>query len=195
MMKTEYRELEEVLAAQRRFNRLAERMSSPSRPGMRRRLGRFLTGIIAASLLAQFLIPPYLTPVDGVITSPYFLRFTPDRPGGLEVHRGIDIAAPEGTPVRAARSGVVHAVGSSPGFGNYVIISHLFGWQTRYAHLSSVDVAPGALVLRGGVLGGVGSTGRSTGFHLHFEIGPPGAALPPGPFLFFHAARRRVLGF
>lgn len=90
--------------------------------------------------------------------------------GGEEVHYGVDIPAPEGTPVRAARAGRV--LESRPdygrGWGWTVVIQHPDGWITRYAHLSANLIKKGELVVRGQRIGRVGSTGRSTGPHLHF---------------------------
>lgn len=93
---------------------------------------------------------------------------------GIHGHNGIDVGAPNGTPVYAAAAGSVIVAKNNGayngGYGNYVVISHDNGTQTLYAHLSSVDVAVGTSVASGDMLGGVGSTGRSTGNHLHFEV-------------------------
>ncbi len=99
-------------------------------------------------------------------------------------HKGLDIANHDGPPVVAADSGRVIAVLSTKyGYGNHIIIDHGNGFQTLYAHLSSFRVEVGQNVAKGSIIGIMGSTGRSTGTHLHFEIRQNGAALPPLSFL------------
>lgn len=98
--------------------------------------------------------------------------------GDRRAHQGIDIPDPVGTPVHAAGSGTVTFAGCSRGYGKMVRIDHGDGNETRYAHLRSITVAPGA-VEQGAVIGNVGSTGRSTGAHLHFEVRQRGAAVDP----------------
>lgn len=101
-------------------------------------------------------------------------------PRGERFHAGIDIPASEGRPVRAARTGVVSYAGwAAGGWGNVVIVSHGDGVQTVYAHLSRVDVQVARTLLAGAVLGLVGSTGESSGPHLHFELRVRGAAVDP----------------
>jgi murein DD-endopeptidase MepM/ murein hydrolase activator NlpD len=99
--------------------------------------------------------------------------------GGRRMHHGIDVAAPMGTDVQAARAGVVTFAGRRGSYGNLVIVDHGGGLETRYAHLSRIDVSPGTFVPAGRRLGGVGSTGRSTGPHLHFETRLQGTAVDP----------------
>ena len=99
-------------------------------------------------------------------------------------HKGLDIANKEGPPVVAADSGRVIAVLSTRyGYGNHIIIDHGNGFQTLYAHLSGFRVEVGQNVAKGSIIGIMGSTGRSTGTHLHFEIRQNGVALPPLNFL------------
>jgi len=108
----------------------------------------------------------------------------PFGPRGYAFHPGLDIPAPTGEPVVAARAGrVVFAGRSSGGWGNLVVVAHGHGVRTWYAHLSQVDVAAGSRVGRGEVVGLVGSTGISTGPHLHFEVRLRGAAVDPLPAL------------
>lgn len=99
---------------------------------------------------------------------------------GLHGHNGVDLGAPNGTPVYAAAAGTVIVAkndgGYNGGYGNYIVVSHDNGTQTLYAHLSSVSISVGQAVAKGDKLGGVGSTGKSTGNHLHFEV--RGAANP-----------------
>lgn len=97
-------------------------------------------------------------------------------------HTGLDFAAPEGTPVFAALAGEVVAVGYDGAYGNRIIVKH-DGIKTMYAHLSATDVKKGDRVLRGEVIGRVGSTGRSTGAHLHFEVLQSGDQKNPAKFL------------
>jgi len=92
---------------------------------------------------------------------------------GYTFHNGIDLAAPVGTPIRAAQTGTVTTAGWGGAYGNHVIITHVINgqvWTTVYAHLSSVSVSAGQRVSQGQHIGGMGSTGNSTGSHLHFEI-------------------------
>jgi len=162
---------------------------------------RALGRAFGASLLALLLLvalPPFMWPIRGKITSAFFLRTKPDSPLplALEFHGGLDIAAPTGTIVRATAIGIVAEAGTSPDLGNYVVISHLFGLSSVYGHLSRIDARKSSLALPGlGSLGAVGSTGRSTGPHLHFAIRSGSSGLPPRPLLAFHSIRRTLLGF
>lgn len=99
-------------------------------------------------------------------------------------HKGLDIAAPEGTDIYAGSDGVVVAAGwNSGGYGYFVMIDHLDGYQTVYAHMSAVYAIEGQTVTRGQLIGAVGSTGRSTGNHLHFEVRYMGMCYDPAAFL------------
>ncbi|MCX7028671.1 MAG: M23 family metallopeptidase [Spirochaetes bacterium] len=120
--------------------------------------------------------------VRGKITSRYGSRADPFT-GEIAFHNGIDIGAPEGTAVHAARDGIVAEVGASPVLGTYVVITHPGGWQTVYGHLSSTAVAAGANMALGALVGSVGSTGKTTGPHLHFEVRRKGSAVDPFPLL------------
>ena len=118
-------------------------------------------------------------PTDGFISSPYGLRF-----GGAEFHQGIDIAADTGTPITATADGVVTAAGwSGSGYGNMVDIDHGNGVMTRYGHASAVAVTAGEQVRRGQIIAYVGSTGHSTGPHLHYEVRLNGQPVNPAPYL------------
>jgi murein DD-endopeptidase MepM/ murein hydrolase activator NlpD len=103
--------------------------------------------------------------------------------GGNTFHGGVDIAAPTGTPVLAAQDGVVVRAGWIGAYGYVVFVDHEGGAQTRYAHLSAMAVTPGARVAQGELLGWVGSTGASTGPHLHFELRFAGRAVDPLGYL------------
>jgi murein DD-endopeptidase MepM/ murein hydrolase activator NlpD len=102
---------------------------------------------------------------------------------GVERHSGLDLAAPEGTPVLAARKGVVVDSGFDPIYGNYVLVAHEGEWHTLYGHLASIAVRLKQSVDSGMMIGTVGSTGRSTGPHLHFEVRSSGVALDPENYL------------
>ena len=96
------------------------------------------------------------------------------------VHYGLDFAAPSGTPIYATADGVVKVAGfNSDGYGNKVVIDHGFGYQTLYGHMVRVNVNPGQSVVRGSVIGYVGSTGKSTGPHCHYEVIKNGTKVDP----------------
>jgi murein DD-endopeptidase MepM/ murein hydrolase activator NlpD len=97
----------------------------------------------------------------------------------LRMHSGIDIPGPLGTPVLASAAGTVRFAGAAGGYGRMVEIAHGGGLTTRYAHLSRILVVPGTLVTRGETIALMGSTGRSTGSHLHFEVRMGGRAANP----------------
>ena len=99
------------------------------------------------------------------------------------MHEGLDFAAPKGTPIHAASGGVVTQARYVTGYGKMVEISHGNGLVTRYAHASSINVKTGDLVEKGQLIARVGSTGRSTGAHLHFEVRMAGHPLNPALFL------------
>ena len=152
--------------------------------------------IVGALVLAfNFVIPPYIRPVPGEISSRYTIRKRPESvlPIAFEVHRGIDVAARYGTPIRATKSGRIAETGHSAVAGNYVVVSHWLGFSSYYAHLSEITVRKGQFVLKTRKIGEVGDSGRSTGPHLHFEIRWRGRSLPPSLFLLFDNLRRWVL--
>jgi murein DD-endopeptidase MepM/ murein hydrolase activator NlpD len=108
-------------------------------------------------------------PVEGRLTSRFGYRRDPFT-GMRAFHRGIDIAYKPGAPVRAAREGRIVDVGTCYGYGNTVVIEHRFGYKTIYGHLSTIEVEIGQRVKTGEIIGYLGSTGRSSGPHLHFEV-------------------------
>jgi murein DD-endopeptidase MepM/ murein hydrolase activator NlpD len=121
-------------------------------------------------------------PVTGTITSPFGWRPNPFG-GGPEFHQGLDIAAPMGTTVTAAAGGTVIMAQWYGGYGNYILIDHGGGYSTGYGHLSAIYVSVGQSVQRGQAIGAVGSTGQSTGPHLHFEVRIAGKPVDPAPRL------------
>lgn len=112
------------------------------------------------------------------LSSRFGYRVDPLR-GGRAMHDGIDIPGALGSPVRAADSGTVRFAGIAGGYGNMVEIAHPGGLATRYGHLMRMLVRPGAHVEQGEVIALMGSTGRSTGSHLHFEVRSHGQAIDP----------------
>jgi murein DD-endopeptidase MepM/ murein hydrolase activator NlpD len=113
---------------------------------------------------------PSIWPVEGESTDSFGFRGNPFGGGGSEFHPGQDIAAPRGTPVFAPADGRVVEAGWKNGYGQTVVLDHGNGLFTRYGHLSKVEVTAGQELRRGAELGQVGSTGRSTGPHLHYEV-------------------------
>ena len=128
------------------------------------------------------LLPTTLPVKDALLGSPFGHRADP-LVGLRAMHEGIDFNAVPGTPVVATADGVVLSASFHPEFGNLVELDHGEGLVTRYAHLSRMDVQSGAIVKRGERIGAVGSTGRSTGPHLHFEVRMLGVAQNPAHFL------------
>jgi murein DD-endopeptidase MepM/ murein hydrolase activator NlpD len=112
------------------------------------------------------------------LTSGFGMRVNPVT-GIYAEHAGIDLAAPVGTPIMATADGVVGRAGWAGGYGLMVAVENGGGRETRYAHMSRIAVAPGAQVHAGEVLGYVGSTGRSTGPHLHYEMRVNGQPVDP----------------
>ena len=121
---------------------------------------------------------PVSWPLDGAQTSAYGWRTDPFH-GTRRFHSGVDLKAAYGREVPAAAAGKVSFAGEQGGYGLTVLLDHGNGTQTRYAHLSSLSVEAGEEVARGTLVGRVGSTGRSTGPHLHFEVLVAGRAVDP----------------
>lgn len=121
-------------------------------------------------------------PVDGRITSPYGRRDHP-KSGDDEFHSGVDIAADLDTPVKATADGIVSFSGWSGGSGNLVVIEHGFKFSTFYAHNKTVSVKVGQKVKRGDIISYVGSTGHSTGPHVHYEVWHEGRSVNPVRYL------------
>jgi murein DD-endopeptidase MepM/ murein hydrolase activator NlpD len=171
-----------VLAARRSVAPEGIRMVV-DRGGRRQTLLFFPGESFSAVERAYFLQILYAFPVAcGSVTSRYGMRIDPIT-GHLGFHSGIDIGAAAGSDVLAARDGTVAEVGWDELLGRYVVVAHPGGWQTLYGHLSSTCVTLGAKVRSGAVLGAVGSSGRATGPHLHFEVRRRDGQVDPGPLL------------
>ncbi|WP_435419006.1 M23 family metallopeptidase [Parerythrobacter aurantius] len=126
---------------------------------------------------------PSRMPLDGAaLTSGFGMRTHPVL-GGRRSHKGIDLAAPTGTPVYATADGLVQMAQWYSSYGNYIQIGHGNEMETRYAHLSRIVAAEGSWVKKGELIGYVGSTGRSTGPHLHYEVRVAGVAVNPIPYM------------
>jgi murein DD-endopeptidase MepM/ murein hydrolase activator NlpD len=122
-------------------------------------------------------------PVNGRLSSGFGMRRHPLL-GYMRMHKGLDIAAPYGAPIRAAMAGVVQMAGRAGGYGNFVKLSHAGGMATGYGHMSRIAVRAGQRVSPGQVIGYVGSTGLSTGPHLHYELTKNGVPVNPGKVTF-----------
>jgi len=129
---------------------------------------------------------PTLWPVSGAISSYFGWRGNPFGGRGSEWHSGVDIPARTGTPIRAAGGGTVAFSGWRNGYGNTIILDHGGGKTTLYAHNSRNLVAVGQYVARGDIIAHVGSTGRTTGAHVHFEVLVNDVAVNPVPFMREH---------
>jgi murein DD-endopeptidase MepM/ murein hydrolase activator NlpD len=126
---------------------------------------------------------PSRKPVEDIkLTSSYGVRNDPFN-GSHRMHQGIDIPGALGTPIYATADGVVSRAEWAGGYGNLVEITHGNGLQTRYGHMSKLIALPNQRVVRGQLIGLMGSTGRSTGSHLHYEVRIAGSAVNPVPYL------------
>lgn len=133
--------------------------------------------------LRQHGMTPSIWPVVGKLESGVGGRRNPFSGRGYEYHEGLDIDAGYGMPVQVAASGKVMIAGWQRGYGNVVYVDHGSGLSTRYGHLSGIDVSVGQTVTRGQTIGLVGSTGRSTGPHLHYEVRINNQPVDPRPYL------------
>ncbi|MDT8386997.1 MAG: peptidoglycan DD-metalloendopeptidase family protein [Thiogranum sp.] len=159
MVEPEKRDLERITREQRRISAALENWSDATPATLR-----------------------FLLPVKGPMSSPFGLRrFFNDQP--RRPHSGLDLAAPEGTPIRNPAAGVVTETGDFFFNGNTVFVDHGQGLVTMYCHLSRIDVQPGQAVDAGEVIGAVGKTGRVTGAHLHWGVSLNDARVDPMLFL------------
>lgn len=121
---------------------------------------------------------PSIWPAQGWLSSTMGHRTDP-LTGSDDFHAGLDIAGDRGQPVYATAAGTATHVGYQGGYGNLIVLDHGFGLQTRYGHLLNYSVKQGSKVKRGDIIGHVGNTGRSTGYHLHYEVLANGKLLNP----------------
>lgn len=135
-----------------------------------------------ASAPAKVTTTPSIWPVTGSVTSGFGWRISPFGDGN-ELHAGIDIASPAGTPVVATADGQVILSGSFGGYGNAIQIDHGSGITTIYGHNSELAVGVGHMVKKGQIIAYVGSTGKSTGPHVHYEVRVNDTAVDPWKYL------------
>jgi murein DD-endopeptidase MepM/ murein hydrolase activator NlpD len=134
-------------------------------------------------------IPSRMPLNNAALTSGFGMRTHPVL-GVRRGHKGIDLAAPTGTPIYATADGIVSKAQRFSSYGLYVSIEHGAQLQTRFAHMSRIAVANGERVKKGDIIGYVGSTGRSTGPHLHYEVRVAGKAVNPIPYMKESEAQR-----
>lgn len=137
--------------------------------------------LLEKRLVAQYQLlssTPSIAPVRGILTDGFGGRSDPFT-GEAANHSAIDISSAVGQPVRAPADGIVVKAEWANGYGNVIYLSHGYGYSTRYGHLSAYNVRPGQRVKRGDIIGFVGSTGRSTGPHLHYEVRVNGNPVNP----------------
>ncbi len=137
---------------------------------------------LLSAQVRQALLPQNTPVPEGFVGSGFGRRVDPFT-GRMSMHAGLDFAAPAGTPILAAAGGVVSAAEFNPDFGRMVVVDHGNGLETLYAHASRIDVRLGEIVRKGQQIARVGSTGRSTGSHLHFEVHVNGTPQNPARFL------------
>jgi murein DD-endopeptidase MepM/ murein hydrolase activator NlpD len=135
---------------------------------------------------------PAIWPVEGLLTDAFGMRRSPFT-GQTEMHEGLDLAAPLGTPVRAAADAVVTFAGPLASFGIVVSLRHGHGFTTLYAHLGRTTVKPGQRLTRGATIGHIGLTGRTTGPHVHYEVHHRGTPVNPMLYIVDTAAARRAI--
>lgn len=133
----------------------------------------------------QFWDTPMGRPAEGRLSSTYGYRVSPVRGGedDAEFHGGLDIANAQGTPIRATADGVVQRAGWAGGYGKMVLVRNEHGFSTLYGHASRLAVTAGQRVRRGDIVAYMGTTGRSTGNHVHYEVWRGGRPVNPAPYL------------
>ena len=160
------------------------RAAAPRRAASARTLAALRTAALVPSRAALGAAEhlALLWPSGGIVTSRFGWRVHPIF-GGREFHTGMDIATRYGSPVVAARAGIVRFVGWKSGYGRIVVLEHDGGIETAYSHLSAALVNPGERVAQGQMIGRVGNSGWSTGPHLLFEVRRNGVPVDPAPYL------------
>ena len=153
-------------------------------PGLARQVQRTARDLMAAHALGDAAAAlPLATPVDDPVRSSPFGTRTDPFTGLSAFHPGQDFSGHYGQPIHVTAPGVVSFVGQRTGYGNCVEVDHGHGFKTRYGHLEAFAAGVGQVVKTGDVIGRMGSTGRSTGVHLHYEVWASGRLLNPAPFL------------
>jgi len=170
--------VEQEALVQREINALEAELARQQEAERQRRLREQRSGGGSSGSGAVVGSGELMWPVSGSITSGFGVRKHPVY-NDLRQHNGIDIAAPHGTTVVAADAGTVLTSAYNSSYGNYIVISHGNGMTTLYAHLSTRSVSAGSTVSRGQQVGLIGSTGISTGPHLHFEVSVNGSRINP----------------
>mgnify|MGYP000075696897 FL=1 len=138
---------------------------------------------------ARVSVPSRMPLDDTRLTSDYGMRTHPVL-GGRRSHKGVDLSAPTGTPIYATADGYISKAEWFSSYGKYVSIEHGANLQTRFAHMSDIAVTAGSRVKKGDIIGYVGSTGRSTGPHLHYEVRIDVKAVNPVPYMVESEAQR-----
>jgi murein DD-endopeptidase MepM/ murein hydrolase activator NlpD len=175
-------DLERIVAGARAENAVSEGVTLRPK-GLPVRFRYFPGEAFTPTERAFFLNVAFRFPLPAArVTSSFGLRRNPVT-GTLKRHDGVDLAAPEGSDVYAARDGVVADLGFDPVYGNYVVLEHEGSWKSVYGHLSAILTDLRKSIRSGTILGRVGSTGQSTGPHLHFELRRDGEARDPEALL------------
>jgi murein DD-endopeptidase MepM/ murein hydrolase activator NlpD len=145
----------------------------------------YIPGVqLDAATLKKAMGEQWISPLAGSWRLTSLVGFRADPFTGVrQYHNGIDMAIPTGTPIRAAMGGTVASTGYSNVYGNFVIINHGNGYQSMYGHMSKILTRKGSVVAQGTQIGLVGSTGYSTGPHLHFTVYKNGAVIDPRTIL------------
>ncbi|HEY9889505.1 MAG TPA: M23 family metallopeptidase, partial [Candidatus Obscuribacterales bacterium] len=162
--------------AQSRMPQIGSKLQSQVRPALESTL---------AEEAAQAAALPNAQPLKGSleVSSEFGLRRNPFGGFNYELHSGIDFRGPVGTPIYATADGVVVLAQATGGYGKHVVIDHGYGYETLYAHMSEIAVQVGDRLQRGEVVGALGSTGRSSGPHLHYEVHRNGQPVNPRYYL------------
>lgn len=154
-------------------------MPAPSAAPQQRNIAQLVAQLPTGTAGAR---PSFSPLARAAVTSQFGYRNHP-MGGGRKMHAGIDLSAPAGTPVYATAMGVVTGAGWQGNYGLLIELAHADSYHTRYGHLSRLAVQSGQIVEPGQLIGYVGSTGRSTGPHLHYEVRRNGAAVDPLPYM------------
>lgn len=178
--------LERDITAQNAGLSLPDRVESLQEAGLRTEASLSQLQVFFLAQTAIMAATPSLLPINGWVSSGFGYRRHP-YDGSYRLHAGVDIVAENGTPVRAPADGTVLFSGNRSGYGKVVVIDHGYGIRTLFGHGSKLFVNPGTRVKRGQKIAEVGSTGKATGPHLHYEIRKNG--LPVNPAAFFSQAR------